>query len=309
MSKNTQKADSGTRNRQKSNRALLNGNNFLAQMIIVSDQEDSKVFCTLCGDDVSNKENWFFYECLQRHITSGDHLKAVIAAHKTEEHASILQYYQDLKKGKKKGASEQAPNQISSNENRVIDAPRDPDFINESLQSTKITNSQEYFQYQVMQFIVQNNLPFNAASKLTMFVKDLLSAHSGTSLLKYKCDDSQVKKYISGAIAPTLKDRYLKELETKPFWIALDEATNATLQYLAISVTFFESSKDLSHTTKLLSVIEVEESVSGQAIYEAVWKLIFEGLEGSRRQRNFIGVVTDGAKSMISTGDWGQPID
>lgn len=156
-----------------------------------------------------------------------------------------------------------------------------------------------------MQFIVQNNLPFNAASKLTMFVKDLLSAHSSTFLLKYKCDDSQVTKYISGAIAPILKDRYLKELETKPFWIALDEATNATVQYLAISVTFFEASKDLSPTTKLLSVIEVEESVTGQAIYEAVWKLLFEGSEGSRRQRNFIGVVTDGAKSMISTGDSG----
>jgi len=99
-----------------------------------------------------------------------------------------------------------------------------------------------------------------------------------------------------------LKEEHTAQLEIKPFSLAIDEASNANVQYLAINARYFEKETHKYPITKLISLIKVEDSCTGNAIFNTLKTLLFEGPSGSQRQKQLVGIATDGATNMMSQG-------
>jgi len=98
-----------------------------------------------------------------------------------------------------------------------------------------------------------------------------------------------------------LKQEYMAQLEIKPFSLAIDEASNANVQYLAMNARHFEKETHKYPITKLISLIKVEDSCTGNAIFNTLNTPPFEGKSGSQRQKQLVGIATDGATNMISS--------
>ncbi len=113
--------------------------------------------------------------------------------------------------------------------------------------------------------------------------------------------------YISDAIAPLLKEKYLKILETSPFSISIDEGcAKGNVQYLAVNARFLPHTESVKTKTKLIGLIAMGTSSSGKTVFDEVYKLLFSDKEGAeRRKQNFIGISTDAASAMISKKEAG----
>ena len=106
-------------------------------------------------------------------------------------------------------------------------------------------------------------------------------------------------------MAPILKKIHFSELEKKPFYLAIDEASNSNIEYLAVAATYYQNNRDILPSNKLIALLQVEESCTGEALYQKIWDLLFGDETGLKRQKNLVGIVTDGAKNMISSGQAG----
>jgi len=83
----------------------------------------------------------------------------------------------------------------------------------------------------------------------------------------------------------------------------LDEGSlKGSSEYLAISARYLENSTSFITTTKLISLIQLEGSKTGETIYNLLVSLLFTGEDGKLRKNNCLGICTDGASNMISAG-------
>jgi hypothetical protein len=57
--------------------------------------------------------------------------------------------------------------------------------------------------------------------------------------------------------------------------------------------------------TKLVGLLEMGESFTGQELYEKIDNYLFSGKDGELRKRNLMGISSDHASSMISKGEKG----
>ena len=70
---------------------------------------------------------------------------------------------------------------------------------------------------------------------------------------------------------------------------------------MVISAKYFE--KDCSaSTTKMICLFEIDDACTREALYNRIWNYHFVGEGGEERQKNVIGIVSDGARNMISSG-------
>jgi hypothetical protein len=165
----------------------------------------------------------------------------------------------------------------------------------------------EYFRFEISNFIVQNNLPFSLCERLASFIQSLVHTHSNSTLLSFTANRKHVTGYISDAIAPLLKEKYFKILETSPFSISIDEGcAKGNVQYLAVNARFLPHTESVKTKTKLIGLIAMGTSSSGKTVFDEVYKLLFSDKEGAeRRKQNFIGISTDATSAMISKKEAG----
>jgi len=161
--------------------------------------------------------------------------------------------------------------------------------------------------FEMTNFLLQNNLPYSLADRLSSFVKKLVTQHTEKDLLEYSVNRNHVSRIASDFIGPSLQKDYLSKLEASAFSISVDEGCiKGNTEYIAISATFFdESNIDVTEKdklcTKLIALIELEDSSKGETIFDKIKKFLFSGPAGETRAKNCMGIATDHATNMISS--------
>jgi len=89
---------------------------------------------------------------------------------------------------------------------------------------------------------------------------------------------------------------------TSPFSISIDEGSiKGNTEFLAVSSTYFKDQGSIETQTKLIGLIELEGSRTGETLYDKITQLLFSGERGEMRKKNMMGVASDVASNMIST--------
>jgi len=292
--------------RKKANLTLISKNNFLKNTLKVHPSNQSLVLCTLCSSKREQESDWMLWESLESHLRANDHIKKAKKVKRDSESEAAADFLRDSKSNKRASSSSKqitpTKNMNSSQRNIVWNS------ATENIESERIDiepqpfiyNLEEYFHLQMAIFIIQNNIPFYHAHSIANFINNVNQIHCTESLLTFDCNDSHITKIISKVIAPILKESYFTRLESNPFSLAIDASTNANVEYLAINGRYFEHDYNPIPVTKLISLLKVKESCTGQAIFDSLKKVLFEGTLGLKRQKNLVGIVTDGASNMIS---------
>jgi len=283
--------------RTKANSNLIDSNNFLKNTIKTHPKNESHVLCMICSPN-EKESDWILWESLEGHLRAADHLKKVKSKKRETESQIAADVLRDSKESKKSSFSQVQTSQKSADKNykESIDQNENP-----KITQLDKSNAEEYYQFQITNFIIQNNIPFYHAQKISTLIKDINRIHNIDSQANFVCNDTHVTKMSSNAIAPMLKQEYMCQLETKPFSLAIDEASNANVQYLAVNARYFDKDSEKNPITKLISLIKVEDSCTGIAIFNTLKHLLFEGPSGVQRQKLLVGIVTDGATNMISS--------
>jgi len=171
-------------------------------------------------------------------------------------------------------------------------------------QKTKDNKSLHLFRFQFANFLIENNLPFSLSSRLGAFINNLAQNYDLRQLSSFSVDRKCISEIATNFLGPYFQEKYLEILKYTPFSLALDEGSlKDNTQYLAISAKHLESKASFFTTTKLISLIQLEGSKTGKTIFKLLELLLFTGEDGELRKKMFMGVCTDGATNMISTGN------
>ena len=136
------------------------------------------------------------------------------------------------------------------------------------------------------------------------FTQDLHKKLAPEHVWHYNVNDIDVANIVSGCIAPYLKETYFKMLETSPYSVAMDEGTaKGNITYLAVNARFFTDLNQTKSSTKLLGLIDMSITSSGEKIYEVLEAFLFSSPEGEARKNNTMGVSTDHTTNMTSSKD------
>lgn len=271
--------------------------------------EDSRKFkCKACSS-FFGKEVILFFENLDMHLGSATHEKT--ATNKTlKDDLGAAKLYLDSQKNvnerlqdekteiKEDRTMEEEEAEDEEFEKKVNNQQTEPELL--------IQNNQIYFRFQVTNFILQNNLPFKFADEFAKFLTLLFKTHDFESLSKFNLNKKHITKIANQCIGPHVQNSYLKKLEDTFFSISLDEGSiQGRIEYLMITARFFETNDSERTTTKLLSVLELEGSRTGETLHKFVENFLFTGFQGRKRKNNLIGIATDHAPNMISERDAG----
>ena len=118
-----------------------------------------------------------------------------------------------------------------------------------------------------------------------VFFKDVLKYRSTENVRAYSCNDEHIRRFATDVVAPILKKIHLSELEKKPFYLAIDEASNANIEYHAVAATYYQNNRDILPSNKLIALLQVEESCTGEALYKKLWDLLFVDETRLKRQK------------------------
>jgi len=194
---------------------------------------------------------------------------------------------------------------IESEEAHRQDNTESPEIVTEDNARERLSNSNlslRHFYFETVSFIIKNNLPFSVTGEIMKFIKFLLKNHSPKSLSTFTMNRKHVSNIATFCIAPHFRQMYLDLLAKTPYSIAIDEGETKTgVQYLAINARFIPLETAIKTETKLLGLVEVKESQTGQDIYSMLSEFLFSGDEGAERKKNLVGTASDAAPNMISS--------
>jgi len=173
------------------------------------------------------------------------------------------------------------------------------------LPSPKIIRNNKYqFRFEVASFLIQNNLPFNLSDKLSAFISTLAQKFTSDELSIFTVDRNHISDIAGSCLGPFFQQSYLNLLKNTPFSLSLDEGSiKGNTEYLAVNARYLETSTSLHTTTKLIAMIQLEGSKTGETLYNLLVSLLFTGSDGEMRKKMCLGICTDGAANMISSGN------
>ena len=315
------------------NETLIQGNQYLNDNIIksIQDKDGRKFSCLPCQKKL-NKESHIYFEGLSRHLSSFSHKKTATNDKEKTELALAIKYLtekeeidtknNELQMKKKDRGSlmevEKVPENQGEMEKDTSSAEEiqenDEEFKNEDIgkkqknRNKPLPKNNELlnFRFQVAEFLINNNLSFNLAENFAFFLRKLLGEYSVNSLQSFTVNRNHISEIAKFGISPSLKEEYLKILETTPYSVSLDESgSKGNTQYLAISARFLPSIEATQTVTKLLGLLEMKTSASGETLYQMLTDFLFSNDHEGKRRKNLMGVSTDGASNMISLKDAG----
>ena len=168
------------------------------------------------------------------------------------------------------------------------------------------SNDQTRFKFDLVCFLITNNLPFNLSQSLLSFLQHLYHIYDSDMINKATINDNQVTNIATNCIGEVLSQKMLSELTNSPYSIALDLGSDKSgKHYLSMNVRYFKNDGNNETQTKFLGLIEIGESSEGEILYQKVNRFLFSGPNTHKLKSNFLGICTDGAPNMISEKDKG----
>jgi len=159
------------------------------------------------------------------------------------------------------------------------------------------------YQFEITGFLMRNSLPFKLAPNLNRLIKQIVSIHSLTDLKNSSITREKASEIAGDIIGPTIKNKLLADLKKSLYSISIDEAIIQKTEYLAINARYLENDESIQTVTKLIALVDLGKSCTGETLYNAIANLLFTGDGSEERKQNLIGISCDGASKMISTGD------
>ena len=232
--------------------------NILCQHILLYPQDSEKFECIPCTRGGSA-----YNVCLIKNITT---------RLSSERHRN---YIKDEK------LNEELINEV----NRVTygeSTAKDPNDTQNSILNSKDTSS--LLDFDIAQFIVDNNLPYCLVDNLVPFLKKIEQNPSSNAVMNCRASRKIVTRIASYCICESIRDQIIQELITTPFSIAMDESTDAFgCSYLAIHVKCLPQSVDAAPKVpkiRFISIIELEEEKSAETIYNKLKEEFFSEILG-----------------------------
>jgi len=145
------------------------------------------------------------------------------------------------------------------------------------------------------QFILQKRLPFSLASSVHQLTQQISSKYSEKVLEEYKVGRKTITT-ATKSISETLKTELFEKLKRSPFSLSFDASSDVHGHtYLAVCARFIESDNYDRPTVKLITVLPITTSSTGETFYNLILKnvLIDEDIRG-----NLLGIATDDGKNM-----------
>lgn len=215
------------------------------------------ILCKQCTPSNTKKPKAMFFEYFEGHIKSEKHrISTPIKDIPMLE--EVIKYLNQQVAEESKGITEEKSND-EMKERKKVRRPQ-KSVSNEVLSNGSTTplipKPETRLSFDIASFIIQNNLPFSIAEKLCSFISQLAMDFPPEDLCSIEVNRKQISKLASKTIGPEIQSKYLKILEDSPYSISIDEGSlKGTIEYLAISATFFDNSSSVESKTRIIGVL------------------------------------------------------
>ena len=276
-----------------------NGTEYLKRMIIPDEENSTRFICIGCRGN-KKRNIGGFCENLRSHLLNKAHQEILKDDNEKKECLLSVKF---LERGE-----EAEP--LSLKQDDVDDSEEDTTQQNEEIKSKKKRVLKErtdtHLKFDLTTFIVNNNLPFNLGPKLMKFMQECFDRYDPLTISQVKITNHQVSQIVVECLSSEMKQRNLSLLESSPFSISVDEGTDKLGKtYLAISARLFTSLLDNEPEDKLLGLLEVGDSSTGEALYKKIKDFIFSSINKEKVEANFMGICCDHSSNMISEKEKG----
>ena len=140
--------------------------------------------------------------------------------------------------------------------------------VQKNVQITKIITKEQSkaLDYEYEKFLLEQRLPFSLGPVLAKFTQRLL-VNNDTDTLKQYCPFNYKMTKVAKSVSLYLKAELFSYLRKSPFSLSADTSSDINGQsFLAISAKYLKSEKAINSTTKLLSILPIGETSTGESI-------------------------------------------
>ena len=237
--------------------------------ILDEDLTTSEIYvCKLCKTN-GNKHFKGQMKNLVGHLESATH-KKIIKDDKLNDIliASIKDYRQPSKSAQK----------IADADTVTVELQRRPITVIARRQPKKSRSNTELL-FSITKFMIENRLPNLIANKLLTFMQSTIQSFEPLTIEDASISKTTAAIIIKDCISATMKADLLKSLSESPYSLLLDESTDAFgASFLAICARYI-SEKNLKHpVTKLISIVQLGESQTGETLFQMLQKKVRNGL-------------------------------
>jgi len=154
------------------------------------------------------------------------------------------------------------------------------------------------FHLDMAYFMITNHLPYDSAPALLDLLKYVNQTYDIQLIERCHTSETTIKQIIRECICSSIREKIVCDLEESPFSIMMDASSDVHGgKYLAIFVRY-ANFEEGNIATKLLKIIELGYTHTGEALYNLLKEEIFK--HNPIIRNNLIGISTDNRSNMIS---------
>lgn len=240
-------------------------------------KDGKNLICTMCKYKKSSKFSTFYCRNILEHFKDKKHKD------KYETAEDMKKYYGLIEKLEVLDCSDSKKNHAN---------PLHP-FIEEQ----KI-EEEDLYKFRIAEFIVRNRLAYSLGPSLCSFISEMAANVSLSTFRDAVLSRQTVTDLVQNCIGKTLKEDIYYCMRKSPFSISVDQSSDIYgKNYLAICVKYLEENECEEPATKLLSIVQMGESYTGEAIFE---KVKAEVLIDKEIEKNIMGVASDQGSNVSS---------
>ena len=172
-------------------------------------------------------------------------------------------------------------------------ALKDPDVT--SLSKQKDVD----FLFDVCKFLITKHMPFNSAPDILEFVQQVCFKYNPEVIKRAHTSSTSITQIIKHCVGNTFKEKVFEDLKQNPFSLLID-CTSGLYgdSYMAILARYSNKFTD-GPTVKLIGVIELGGSSTGEALFEKIQEEVFDN--DLSFLDNLIAICTDSGSNMFSS--------
>ena len=155
-------------------------------------------------------------------------------------------------------------------------------------------NERERFEFEIIKFVVGNNLSFSLIETLMSLFKTFQEEDFSRQVNFPKLDRKRGSIIANIYMSDFIKRIIEMKMDTGFYHLIIDEVSDRFGKgYLGISVRFLD--ENLKPSTKFYRLIKFEDDSSGEALFSILMSTI---LFTEKRRKNLVSLVTDGTGNM-----------
>ena len=262
----------------------------LSNILVPNKKNKDKMDCVVCCESGNTTYCSFLKSHIIGHFESDRHVTAM--KNKQLNNLLLLKKLNALKYGI----------EMNDGDNREMVSEGQDTKIQDVLTPAEKEGSIK-LKFAIAKFIVDHQLPYTISSDIINLIQVVTSTYPEKSINTCTLDRNQTSRIIKEHICPTLRSEIIKHLDQSPFSISIDESTDIQgTSYLAVTANYLphiindDRISFKEPVTSLVSVIKLDDSHTGEAIYTKLMEEFFS--LSPNLENNCIGIACDEGSSM-----------